>query len=598
MANKVIKMKNDAEYYYKRGIDKSDAGSYIEAIDCFYSALYRDPDNLWIYSELAFNYLELGLVNDAIKVYYKILALDKRCEVGYLGLIQCFLRENRIANAVYYFEMGRDNNALDTEIDFDGFEKDYGDDEIQSSKPKLKVVDRNDHSEMVKLAQRMILSGEEDFARQMLEGIPESSNQITDAKNHLSFLAYIIEDYERCARLTKEVLDKEPNNIYALSTAALASNKVHDSDKVAEYSDRLDSVNSNAREDIYRIAMCFLQLGDTVMCEKYFGKLFDMMPYERDITLAYSIALYDNGKRSEAKSFMLDLRRLFPEDSAVSYYARFIGEGQIKHIPVATDLPEGEKERRLHRIDETFAMDNDVDKVVERMYHDEELYDMVLWLFASNELAAANRIAAFLIQHEDWQVFFKDKLIDPDVPVMHKKEYLLGYLRYSDNKKFSLVIGDLLQHFNPRPPKCNDTFIMRDTYWTVYATCAFVTRDFSGKIGKAYKKVIDIMSAPAFEPFNIDKNIMAAVIVYLARPHKIFFDKTECCEIFGCAEESFDEYLSKLKLKVLPSKSQEEDKPEFFKKLDACLKAAREAKENDEIAVTDTDFTEDDKNDD
>lgn len=595
MTNKVIKMKNDAEYYYQRGIDKSEAGQYIDAIDSFYSALYRDPDNLWIYSELAFNYLELGLVNEAEKVYYKILALDKRCEIGYLGLIQCFLREDRITNAIYYFEMGKENNALDTEIDFDSYASEN--DEGARPAPKLKVVERDDHSEIVKLAQRMILSGEEDFARQMLEGIPESSNQSNDAKNHLSFLAYVAEDYDRCTKLTEEVLEKDPDNIYALTTAALVAKKLDDDVKVKEFVDRMDGLNASEREDVYRIAMCFLQLGDAVMCEKYFGKLFDDMPYEHDLTLAYAIALYDNGKKAEAKSIMLDLRRIFPEDSVAGYYARFIGEGQIKYIPVATDLPLGEKERRLHRIDEIFAMDNDVDKVVERLYRDEELYDMVLWLFSSSELAAASRIAAFLIQHEDWQPFFRDKLIDPDVPVVLKKEYLLGYLRYSDVKKFSLVVGDLLQTYNPRIPKCKDNFDMREAYWTVFATCSFVTRDFSGKINKAYKKIVDIMSAPDFKPFKIDRNVMAAVIAYWARPHKIFYDKTECCEIFGCDPKDFDEYMSVLGLKEYADKA-DIDKPEFFKKLDECLKAAKEARENDEIAVTDAEYTEDDKNDD
>ena len=48
----ILKLQNDAEYYYERGIDKSEAGAYIEAVDSFYSALRRDPGNMWIYSEL------------------------------------------------------------------------------------------------------------------------------------------------------------------------------------------------------------------------------------------------------------------------------------------------------------------------------------------------------------------------------------------------------------------------------------------------------------------------------------------------------------------------------------------------------------------
>ena len=97
----ILKLQNDAEYYYERGIDKSEAGAYIEAVDSFYSALRRDPDNMWIYSELGYNFLELGLYGPALKIYYKLLALDKHADIGYLGLMQCFLRDNQVPMALY-----------------------------------------------------------------------------------------------------------------------------------------------------------------------------------------------------------------------------------------------------------------------------------------------------------------------------------------------------------------------------------------------------------------------------------------------------------------------------------------------------------------
>lgn len=68
--------------------------------------------------------------------------------------------------------------------------------------------------------------------------------------------------------------------------------------------------------------------------------------------------------------------------------------------------------------------------------------------------------------------------------------------------------------FNPRIPKCDDNFDMRETYWLLYATCAFVTKGFQSKINKVYKNFVALMSKPDFKPFKIRVPVMAALIAY------------------------------------------------------------------------------------
>lgn len=553
----ILKLQNDAEYYYERGIDKSEAGAYIEAVDSFYSALRRDPDNMWIYSELGYNFLELGLYGPALKIYYKLLALDKHADIGYLGLMQCFLRDNQVPMALYYLNMGIENGALDSEYEPDE------DAVTESVRPRLKLLSRNDNSEIVALAKKMIVSGESEYAKQMLDAIPDSSRQFGEAQNHLAFLAFSEGNNDRCLELCASVLEKEPSNIYALTTSMLAYNNKNEYEKVAEFSELIDGLEVSDKPDVYRVAMCYMETGDDEKCVKYFGKLFGIQPYERDTTLAYALALYDVGSISDARAYMLALRRLYPDDSTVAYYARFITEGKIKHIPVAVDLPDGEKLRRMHRIEETLSMLADVDKAVEKLEEDEEFYDMVMWLLGSKDVQMSQHVGSFLCQHEKWQPFFRDKLIDPSVPVPVRKEYLLSYLRYSDVKKFELLVGDILMFFSPRIPKCEDSLDMRESYWLVYATCAFVAGGFQTKINKTYKKLISIMSRPDFKPFKIRRQIMAAVIAYFSGVHKIFSEKVECCEIFGCEVNEFDKYVELLGLtKRVGADAGSEDKAE------------------------------------
>lgn len=548
---KILKLNNDADYYYERGIDKSEAGSYIEAVDSFYSALKRDPENMWIYSEIGYNYLELGLYEPALKIYFKLLALDKYADIGYLGLMQCFIRENQVATALYYLNMGIDNGALDSEYEAEEQET------AVSDKPKLRLLDKNDNSEIVALAKKMIVSGESDFAKQMLSAIPDTSKQFDEAQNHLSFLAYSEGDYDKCIRLSEAVIENKPEDLYALTTMMLAYYRKNDYVKTEEIASVIDGLELKTRSEFYRVAMCVMEVGDERRCVKYFEKLFELCPYDRDTTLALAIAYYDTDRTADARAYMLALRRLYPSDRVIAYYARFVREGNIKHIPVAVDLPDGEKLRRLHRIEETFSMLSDVDKAVKRLEEDEEFYDMVMWLLSSREVQMCQRVGAFLCQHEKWQPFFRDKLIDPSVPSPVKKEYLLSYLKYSDVKKFALLVGDIMLFFNPRIPKCDDNFDMRETYWLLYATCAFVTKGFQSKINKVYKNFVAVMSRPDFKPFKIRVPVMAALIAYKAKVHKIFESETECCEIFGCTKEDFHDYAVRLELEK-PEKPAEE----------------------------------------
>lgn len=282
---KILKLNNDADYYYERGIDKSEAGSYIEAVDSFYSALKRDPENMWIYSEIGYNYLELGLYEPALKIYFKLLALDKYADIGYLGLMQCFIRENQVATALYYLNMGIDNGALDSEYEAEEQET------AVSDKPKLRLLDKNDNSEIVALAKKMIVSGESDFAKQMLSAIPDTSKQFDEAQNHLSFLAYSEGDYDKCIRLSEAVIENKPEDLYALTTMMLAYYRKNDYVKTEEIASVIDGLELKTRSELYRVAMCVMEVGDERRCVKYFEKLFELCPYDRDTTLALAIAI-------------------------------------------------------------------------------------------------------------------------------------------------------------------------------------------------------------------------------------------------------------------------------------------------------------------
>ena len=104
---KKINFGNDADYYYNRGMDFADDDKNIEAISNFYLALELDPGNIYIMSELAYSYYELGLIDMATKFSLKILDADRYSDISYIGLIQCFAKTGKFDAAVGRYRQQR-----------------------------------------------------------------------------------------------------------------------------------------------------------------------------------------------------------------------------------------------------------------------------------------------------------------------------------------------------------------------------------------------------------------------------------------------------------------------------------------------------------
>ena len=574
---KKINFGADADYYYNRGIDKAEEGKDIEAISDFYLSLELDPGNIYTMSEMAYSYYELGLTEQAIKIYYRILDADRYSDIAYIGLMQCFVRENRIVSALYYLNMGLEYGALDT--DYLPTTEITEEQQQTAVPPELRVLHAGDKTGVVGVARTIAASGDYKVARKMLEEVSEKSEQYIDAGAYLSFLSLAEGNYEECEAKAKEVLAKDPKNACAYCSLIVSCLSRGDVDAAESYMYDLDAVDVQDKENVMRVAGCMAEIGNDELCAKYFGRLFDITPYEPDSTLMYALALFNLHKRDDARSYMTALRRLYPDNGTIAYYARLMNEPNVNHIKLNVSIPRREIQNRIKYIDERFAELGDAEKVADAMFDDEELYEDVMWLLFSNEYSLASHIGSFLCQDELWQPFILDRLIDPDVPPAVKKDYLLSYLKYSKIKKFSLLVGDVMLFFSPRMPKCSDDINIQDAYWNAYATCAFVTQSFQSKLNKIYKKIAEATVKPGFKSDEVKSAVLAAVMTRLSGAHSIFYDKESCCGIFDIEKRDYDEYIKRFGLEEEEAAAEKRLAAYNKKKTDEHVKRTEE-KEN------------------
>lgn len=540
-----IKMSDSAQRFYDRGLERADEGRLAEALDDFYAALRREPGSFWMLSEIAYAYLHMGQLHYAIKTYMKLLSFEKKLDIGYLGLIQCYIGAGKPNLALYYLGLGLENGALSPDY------KPEIDEIKEDTVPDLQVLKGNGATSVVTAACKLMAGGESEFARQMFETVPKGDGQYIAARAGLAMLELQENNFARSAEICEEILRENANDQVALTCALIAYTDMggHE-ERVAELKRAIDGLRLSEESDLRRVAVAFMSSGDDEACARYFGKLVAISPYDRDYNLAYALAQYNLHEYAIARKHMLTIRRAYPEDRVVGYYSRFFYGDRPDRIPVAFDLPAGEKLRRLHRIEETLSELADVDRVAKRLRQDEELRDMVMWLLYSDELVMAERVGAFLGQHADWQPVIREMLVDPDVAMSVKKACLLSLLRYADKKKFVLTVGEALAFYNGRIPRCPDTYDMRDAYYLAFTTLAIMGIDCRNKLSAHYKKYVAIMSERDFKPFKIKPNAMAALLAYSTRANKVFRSADSTCALFDCEKKDFMRYADALNVAI------------------------------------------------
>lgn len=564
---KILTTDYSATAFYERALDKIEKEEYLEAIGDLWSAIARDKNEPDYYIELADCYSALGVTERALKYYFKVIDLDKKYEDAYVGLMQTYAQLDRPEMALYYLSMGLDVGVLGEEYEPD---EDYLREELSETaksfsspqKPRLSMLKKHDCSQTIVTAKKMIMGGQTDMAKEMLLSVPKQSDQYLDSQKTLASLAYADGDMESAVYSCDKILSENPSDVYALSIGIASNHNLGNLERKEELCKRVESLEVTDRNDLYRIALSFSEAKEYQRASRYYEKLTQTDPYDREIALCSALAHYNCNERAYAQKKIKQLRIIYPEDAVIAYYSRHIIANKVDDIPVISTLPDGERLRRLHRIEETFSQLRDVEAVTKRLAEDEELYEMIIWLFSSSDSGLSAHVADFLCQNSYWQEVIRDLLLEPLLPASTKKDYLVTYLKNSECKRFTLLVGDILQSFIVRKPKCNDGILMSECYYETYGVLAFISADFSKQLNREYKRVVDILNSPSFESFVIDKKVMSAVLCYMIQAHPMMKIKQNCCEVFECRIEDFNEYLYRLGVEKRPTEQNEEGNEE------------------------------------
>lgn len=97
--NKLFKQDDERVDYYREGIELLRTGKYHEALTSFRLALRDTPEDTAVLQQIAIAYTRIGMTDEAIKTYRRVLARDGGSPGAHYGLAFLLLREGRREDA-------------------------------------------------------------------------------------------------------------------------------------------------------------------------------------------------------------------------------------------------------------------------------------------------------------------------------------------------------------------------------------------------------------------------------------------------------------------------------------------------------------------
>ena len=552
---KIVKLDTGADRYLASAQKKYDDGRLIDAIADYRRVIELDPKNKTAYSEMSRAYADLGCGQALLTTNMRMIALDRKWDEGYLGMIEYGAMNERADVLFYYFHLGIETGALSDDEDY----KFPSPDEFAGTaeKPRFSLYEGGDGGS-ARFARAMLFGGQYEIARTVYEGIDKNSKDYREARVGIICTLYSLGKYDECIEKCNEFLKETPDSMPVISTKMLAYFESGRYDEAYAAGDELDALGAESEADVYAVAVAFMKAQDDDYAAKYFEKLLEYRPYDHNCLLVIAQAEYNLGMKAEAREDATILRKLYPDDRTAEYYARKIVLGKVKEFDLSTELPPKEAAAREKRVDGRFRKIDTLSAAVKALDEDEVFREETEWLLREGSNYTGVSVAKFLCQSEKWQPYVRDLLIDSGISVAARREILHSYLCCAKDKNYEIASGEMLILFSPVVPKADDTREENETYWRVVAAMSFATHGFDEKVAAAYEKIVSALRKANVKKCNGDA--LAALILYEAHLDE-YADKRRCCEAFDASVGGFNALRSRIGLarKAIKTASNERD---------------------------------------
>lgn len=426
--------------------EKLDEGDNLAALRFLHKSLelYGDaPDE---YAELADAYEGMELYERAIDCWFRFLDVCAEEEMveGYEGLSACYYNLGNRAQATYYYNRMLQDRFATPE---NGIE--MGELFEKPARPPLRVTwppEHADYSEEIDAGLQALKSGNLTRAEELFGAIPEQSEHRAAALNYLA-VCYLLESKSEQAEATcREILQKDPDSVQALSTYAAVLTEQGRSNESRAVAEKLARLSSDNPDDLYKIATVCCENGLYRTAYERFCTLEETVHY--DLTLLYfkAIAAFRCGEVRQSCAAFGKILDIYPHAAVARYYFRAIRTyleegGAVPETSFFYRVPAGEREERVRFLQTlrslrsadlaAYCRETDIGELLEWCYDEGDGQDIELQLLAASVAAHAEL------------PYIRAILLTPSVNDVVKAEAMRMLAERNHPFEYGVVLGDV-----------------------------------------------------------------------------------------------------------------------------------------------------------
>lgn len=560
---KITEFNQDLQYYYDIAMEKSDDGDFVGCIEYLEKARtfcesQNSEDDLELRLEIADTYSNMGLFDLSNKEYFYLTKFADCTYECYFGIIKNFIIDEKPNEAMYYIKQGLEKGILDPESGFEDldFTKDI-------KKNSFKLLKNNDDEYLLSIAKQFIATCDYRHARQILEKISQTDKNYCELNNTLAMLEIsefrVHEGIEYC----EKVLSKDSQNTMALTTKILAYSMIKNTKKLEPAIKQLDDLDIKEYPQVGKIALTMAQADNDELTVKYAKRSLQFSPYDKEISTILALALRNLGKYALAKQEFLKSNTIYKDDYFILENLRelskvgvknFSGKKEeivLKKVLLDVDFSASKSRRILQEFISKLTSKSEFTKYVQAQKKtDKNFIAKFKWVLRHAELNTVSEMLKFIGSQKFCKEIVSEYLVDPNYSNVYKKILLKGMLLNASSKEsfVKILVNNQLREVECKIKKIAERDETFDAYNNVLVTTIFLQNSVDTSVLRSeYSK---LCLAFLETDYKVSSNVISAVLAKNSMLNKMFYKKTDCCEIFGCTEKEFNEFNTWLNEKL------------------------------------------------
>ncbi|MBE5734262.1 MAG: tetratricopeptide repeat protein [Clostridiales bacterium] len=529
---------------------------FLGAIRFLTSAKNIDPFNLDVLIDLADNYADAGLLENANKCWFNYIdkAPKERLAVAYEELaINFFYLDNFWASSYYFHK----KLEIDGFISKEGLSQEIidffsGEEHKKGSYKIAYPFDRADYSYEVKKAKHCMTIGIFDEGAKILQSIPSECLD-EDGFGDLAVCLFMSDDLDGAEEVCRQSLKLHGDNVTAFCNLSTVYDMKEDFDNSDYYYRKALSCKKGDKAEAYKIATCAIEREDHQMLLECLTTILNERPYELNMLFFSGLCYANLGNFERAEQQLKTALSLDPEDSVVRFYYDYVngllvsGADEQNFMPFkyVKELPEQVISKYKKKIKSLVKNPEKMASMVKKT----EVRKVLEWgLFSLDSQVV--RDCVFVLTNTltpySKSVMMK-ALINPDGREELKRLIIYVLLQCGVKEKIGVVAGSFYCKLKPKKLACEKDLEHGGLYLSSYALCVskmiFLDVEVLDKLAKQCDVIFKKLRSIITESDATNEEI-AGLILFRAKAKK-FSDIAMVTRVFSVDKNKLI-YLNKL----------------------------------------------------